>query len=591
MANNNKKQLFQVRRRQFLVLGVVLALCLPITIRLFDLQVVRANEIRTEANERRSIPVTTYGERGNIYDSDGNVLAQSVMRFNITASPRYSTNEFQRRDENNNRITVQREQAVKELAEITGVTEESITAALNAKPDSDFAYVAKSVDIEVLRQVQELGIPWLYSEQVPSRTYPKGAVGGNIIGFMSKDGPGAGVELYMDQCLAPVDGQETYERSRDGVRLPGSTIVTEQFENGQDVHLTLNADLQWYAQESLATGAKAAESDWATAIVLEIETGKVRAVAEYPTADPNNPSATAPETWTSRSFTSIYEPGSTMKTLTLAAAISSGAITSTTGVEVPPNYNFGNGITIKDASWHPVQKLTAAGVMANSSNVGTIFLSQKMSSKERYEYMLEAGFGSPTEAGFLGEIGGIFNGPGQWDKHTELATNYGQGLAVTSMQMAAAYQIIGNNGVKMPVTLVEGCVDDEGNVTHQQDAELQKRVFTEQAAKQTQDLLETTVNSSWLEPHLSIPGYRIGAKTGTAQVAERGIYGNKAVTSIIAMVPMENPQYVVAVTFGYPKNKSTAMVAPVVRDIMTQVLKTYKIQPADSNPVKLPTTW
>ncbi|MGB3414337.1 MAG: penicillin-binding protein 2 [Microbacteriaceae bacterium] len=591
MSLNSDPQ-FQVRRRQLVVLFAVLVLCLPIIFRLVDFQVVRAADLNQEALQRRSIPVTIYGTRGNIYDADGKVMASSVMRYNITSSPRFATESFKRVSDEGVRETVSRDQAITELAEVTGVSAESIREALNKNPESDFAFLAQNVDVEVLRAVQNLAIPWVYSEQTPARTYPNGAVAGNLIGFMSKDGPGAGIELLLNEtCLAPQNGTETYERGLDGVRIPGSTVVTEQVKNGADVQLTISSDLQWYAQEALAAGAQDARAEWATAIVIEVETGKIRAVAEYPTADSNNPGATHPDTWTSRSFTSPYEPGSTMKTLTLAAAMSEGAITSTTGVTVPWRVNFGNDIVIGDSFQHGDTKWTAAGVMAQSSNIGTIFLSQNIPSSVRYDYMVKTGFGSKTGVNFLGESRGIFNGPGKWDKHTELATNYGQGISVTAMQMAASYQVIGNDGKKIPLSLVEGCSWEDGTVTDTPDLSGTEQVFTPAAAQAAQDLLETTVNSSWLEPQLSIAGYRVGAKTGTAQVAENGRYGDKAVTSIIGMVPMDNPKYVVAVTLGYPVNKSTRAVAPIFRDIMTQVLKTYKIEPSTEPVVKLPTTW
>lgn len=583
---------YQVRRRQLVVLFVVFALCLPIIFRLIDFQVVRASDLNEEALQRRSIPVTIYGARGNIYDSDGTILANSVMRYNITASPRFATDSFTRVSAEGERERISRDQAIAELATITGVEEGTIRDSLTKNPESDFAYIAQSVDVEVLRAVQALAIPWVYSEQVPARTYPNGAVAGNLVGFMSKDGPGAGIELLMNEtCLSPVNGTETYERGLDGVRIPGSTVVTEQVQNGADIQLTIQADLQWYSQESLAAGAIAAGAEWATAIVIEVETGKIRAVAEYPTVDSNQPGATGSETWTSRSFTSPYEPGSTMKTISLAAAMSEGAISTTTGVTVPWTMNFGNSIVIGDAQWHPETQWTTAGVMAQSSNIGTILLAEKIPSAVRYDYMRKAGFGSRTDIAFQGESSGIFNGPGQWDRHTELATNYGQGIAVTSVQMAGSYQIIGNDGVKIPLSLIEGCNWEDGTVTEQPDLSQTEQVFSVAAARGAQDLLETTVNSSWLEPQLSIPGYRVGAKTGTAQVAERGIYGNKAVTSIIGMVPMDDPKYVVAVTYGYPTDKSTRAVAPVFRDIMTQVIKTYKIQPSTQPAVKLPTEW
>ncbi len=222
----------------------VLAIVGVFVVRLVDIQVVQAGELNTQSYDKRAVPITLYGTRGNIVDANGNVLALSVDRFDITASPRVALGS----EALNGPVL----DALVKVAAITGGDPAAMLAEFQADPESDFAYLAKGVTLEVYRQVAELGIGWVYAELNPSRTYPNGAIAGNLVGFIGTDGPQAGLELGEDECLGSTDGQAVYERGENGVALPGSIVTTEQPEDGGTLHLTIDRDLQWYVQQRMA---------------------------------------------------------------------------------------------------------------------------------------------------------------------------------------------------------------------------------------------------------------------------------------------------------------------------------------------------
>ena len=574
------------RRLASTVLGL-LAVVLLFSFRLVDIQVVRAAELNQQSLGKRSVAVPTYGVRGNITDTDGVLLASSVDRYDITASPKVM---FALADPTNKK-PIDYVSQIADLAAATGETVEAITASLNANPDSDFAYVHKLGTLEVLDAVKALKIPWVYSEVHPSRTYPNGAVAGNLIGFIGTDGPQAGMELDYDSCLKSTNGSSTYEKSKDGVRLPGSTVTEKEPVDGGTLALTIKTDLQFYVQEQLATQALTVGADWGTAMVVRVSDAHIMAAADYPSVDPNDVNGVPNTALGSLAFSTPYEPGSTFKPMTAAMAIDLGLADAATQVIAPGRIYFPNGQYIKDVWAHNDIRLTLAGVLMNSSNTGISKFSDMMSQQTRYDYFTSFGIGSKTAIGFPGESAGSLPKISNWDQFTNYTVAFGQGVSATSAQMASVYQTLGNNGVKMPLTLVEGCTMPDGTVTDLPDA-TPTQVVSEYAADQTVLAMETIVSKGSLSRQLTIPGYRIAAKTGTAEVPENGGYGNERIVSVAGMIPAEDPQYVVIVTLGKPDiMKTSAAAAAPFKNIMTQVIKTFRIEPSATSAPDIPVTW
>lgn len=553
--------------------------------RLFWIQVVDGPRLSAEASERQSISQTLYGTRGTITDRNGVVLAESVERYDITASPRFAA-EFTR-----DGITVSLQQALTEIATATGADQGKMHTAITEDPTSDFAYLAKGVTIEVLRDVQALNIPWVYHDLRPSRTYPRGSVAGNLVGFMGTDGPLTGVEYYLNDCLKETNGSSTYERGADGIRIPGSTIVQQEATSGGAIQLTIDSDLQWFAQQTLATEAGKLNAQWATAIVVGINDGKILAAADWPSVDPNNVDDTDVEDMGARIFTSPFEPGSIIKPLVVSAMLDKGFITPETQIVAPSRFKVPGGGYIKNSVDVGTQKLTPTGVLVYSSNTGIDTLSKSLTKKQRYEILTSWGLGSETSVKFLGEDPGHIPDPTTVDDVTQYTELFGQGMTSTGIQIAQAYQTIGNGGVRVPLSLVEGCTASDGTVTHQPTAE-QTRVISEDAANTTIAMMENVAKYGSAASLTAIKGYRIAFKTGTAEVAKNGQYTSNRIISVAGVAPADNPQFAVVVTIGMPQyNRVSTFAGPAFATIMGQALKYYRVPPSSGKTPKMTIKW
>ncbi|TFD51254.1 penicillin-binding protein 2 [Cryobacterium frigoriphilum] len=565
-------------------------------VKLVDIQVVRADALTADSVGNRSVGQTVYGSRGEILDANGVVLAGSVMRYDVTASPK-NANVFERTvDGVEVEVTVA--EAAAELGAITGQTGPDIEAMLDAaladNPESDFAYLTRAVDVDALRAINELNIPWIYPRTNPSRVYPNGAVAGNLVGFVSSEGNAqAGLELGEDSCLASVDGTETYEKGADGVRIPGSSVTTTEAVDGGDIVTTIDSDLQWFVQQALAEQAQATGAAWGTVVVQEAKTGKLVAVADYPSVDPNNVGGTEdPQNRGSRAFTASFEPGSTFKSLTAASVLDSGKATVNSGIVAPYQYLPANGADITDSHGHGDDKLTMTGVLIDSSNTGMSKFGELLSSEERYNYMKKFGVGTATEAGFPAQDSGILRDSQNWDSQTQYATMFGQGLTTTALQISSIYQTIANGGVRMPVQLIEGCRQADGTLTDQPSA-TGSQVISQSAARDTADILEMVYQNSWVKKIWEIPGYRVAAKTGTAQMPDgNGGYSDGYLVSVSGFAPADDPEYVVSVSLADPVNMNTsAAPAPIFQKVMSQALKKYRAVPSGAPAPDLPATW
>ncbi len=579
-----------------LTIAIVLGI---FVVKLVDIQVVQADEINADALDKRSIPNLTFGVRGNIVDSDGVTLADSVLRYDVTASPR-DVRDFTRYSTTASGVAVETDvtwpEAAAEIAAETGQTagevQRIIADKLAADPDSNHAYLARGIDTEAYRALVQLGIPGIYFEAVQSRTYPNGQVAGNLVGFVGSDGaPQAGLEYTENDCLQATNGSETYEKGADGVRIPGSTVTEKQAEDGNELVLTIDRDLQWFTQQAVAEQAQAVGAPWGVATVQEVKTGKLLAVADYPSVDPNDVNLTEEQYRGSRVFNSPYEPGSTFKSVTAAALVDAGLANAGTHVLAPYRFTK-DGASLRDSFGHPDLPLTLAGVLAESSNTGISILGERMPTADRFDLITDLGVGQRTEVGFAGEEPGIVPDHTSMDVQTKYATMFGQGLATTAAQVSSIYQTLGNDGVRMPVQLVEGCRTADGEWISQPTGE-PRQVISARAADETVHMMETVVTDGHFGDTLVIPGYRVAAKSGTAQVSDgSGAYGSNYLVSMAGVAPAEDPEYVVTISLANPTTmKSSAAAAPVFQKIMSQVLKTYRVPPSSVPSPNLPTTY
>ena len=428
---------------------------------------------------------------------------------------------------------------------------------------------------------------------MPKRTYPAGAVAGNLLGFVGSDQtPLAGVERSDDACLAGSDGESVAESGADRTPIPGSETIVKAAKPGGTVRLTIDRDLQYSAQQILAQRARQTGAAWGSVVVEEVKTGKLLAVADWPTFDPNDVAKTAaadPAALGSRTFTAPYEPGSTMKAVTASMLLDSGVATPASRVVAPYRLLTKDGADINDAEQHGNEHLTLTGVLVQSSNTGISQLGGRISDAKRLAYLKAFGFGSPTAVGFAAEAGGSFGAGPDWDPQTHYATMFGQGLTVSAVQMASAYQTLANGGVRLPVRLVDSCTTADGTVERTA-AGSPTRAVSSAAASTTVRMLENVATKGWLASEVRIPGYRIGVKTGTAQeVDASGGYSKNYLVSMAGVAPADDPKYVVYVALSQPtKLNSSLATAPIWQQVMARALQSGGVVPSGTTSPSLP---
>ncbi|MFE8885242.1 peptidoglycan D,D-transpeptidase FtsI family protein [Pseudarthrobacter enclensis] len=554
----------------------MVALLLVVGCRVVVIQGFDPESYASKAADRRTQVSALASERGAIVDRNGTVLAQSTVRYDIVGTPKVNstTETFRRVDGSGSVRTVTRDQGLQDLAGLLDLPEPEVRGLMTG--DGLFTYLAKAVDPGLERAVMELGIPGVESRPVKKRAYPQGPVAGSIVGFTNDEGGAAGLELTLDDRLKGRDGERTYQTGADGIIIPTAPLEVVPATNGQSVKLTIDTDLQYAAQQALETQAGKLSADWANVIVVEAKTGKIRAMAETNSVDPNDPGATAPEDRGARSVQAAIEPGSTEKAITAAAAIEEGIVSPDSQLVIPPGYTV-NGQYFKDSFDHGTEKRTFAGVIGSSMNTGTVMVGQDLSRQQRYDYLRRFGIGSRTGVPLPGESSGLLAAPDQWDGRQEFAVLFGQGVAQTPLQTTMAFQAIANGGVLLKPRLIEAYVDPDGT-EHPVEQEPGTRAVSEDTARQTRDILESVVTAGGAKD-IKVPGYRVGGKTGTAEaIAESGQGLDGYTASFVGMAPMDDPQYVVMVNVQRPAGNIYGIsTAPVFNNIMARVLSTFGV--------------
>ncbi|MHA7986343.1 peptidoglycan D,D-transpeptidase FtsI family protein [Rathayibacter sp. CAU 1779] len=586
------------RRRTVVAIAAVLAIVIVFVVRLVDVQVVRADALDRQAAEKRGNVQEIQGTRGSIVASDGTVLARSVLRYDFIATPKFTTKKFDMTvDGKTSKVTL--DQAASAIAAITGQQSSDITgpiaSALAKNKESMYAPIVKNVDAATYQKIQALNIDWLNATSHQTRVYPNGAVAGNILGFLNGEGvPQAGLEDGENACLAGTNGEETYQVGADGVTIPGSTKVQKAAKNGGELVTTINPDLQWFAQDQLAKVVPELGAQFGMVSVVSIKDAKIRVAAQYPSADPNNLDGTPLQYWNAMMFQNQYEPGSIFKPLTAAALMDTGKATPESHLVVPDTLTPQKGVYVADNEYHPVQRLTLTGVLTESSNVGMSELGTSMDDQQRYEFMKKFGIGSKTAVNFPGELSGEFTNPSTWDAQTRYATTFGQGLSTTQAQMLSAYQALANGGVRLPLTLVDGCKQADGTMTDIPSAK-GERVVSAKTSQQILGMLENVLKGGPIStlPDTEIPGYLVAAKTGTAQEPDgNGGYQKSYYVSVMGVAPVDDPQYLVSVNIGFPTTITSSLAAgPLFKTMMSQVLKAYRVQPSTAPAANYPDTY
>ena len=561
---------------------------------LFAAQIIRvqgvdAAAVSAKARDSRLHRQNVPALRGQIVDDKGAALAVSVQRYNVTAD---ATQTVQYKTPVRGRTTVLGNSGVAAgLASVLGGSAQQYYATLQAatKRKARFVYLTKNITPEQWQRVSQLNLSGIYPETTQQRQYPEGASASSIVGWVGADtGVGAGgVELMKQRELNGRPGVRTYEEAPDGTVIATGSNSDTPAVNGSNVKLTLDSDIQYYASNALAAQVKKTRAEAGDLVVMDRQ-GNVLAASSYPSFDPTNLGSSSAANLQPRGFAETYEPGSTSKIITMAAALSDGVVTPTSQIVVPSLLRRG-GATFHDSEAHGTENLTVAGVLAKSSNMGTILTGSKVSSDYLYGFMRKFGLGAPTGVGFPGETGGIVAQPSQWSGSQKYTVMFGQGLSTTLMQQASVYQTIANDGVRLPVNMIAGVSDSAGGWTKPTDTRKPVQVVTSAVASKLRTMLSGVVGQDGTAVKANVAGYNVAGKTGTAELYDSALGKYNGYTaSFIGMAPAENPQYIVAVALQNPKTTiyGGEAAAPVFSQVAGYVLRTRGVPPS-KKPVAL----
>ncbi|MDN6490116.1 MAG: penicillin-binding protein 2, partial [Yaniella sp.] len=350
--------------------------------RLLFVQGIDAEDQAQQAMDRRTRPVTLAPERGSILDRDGQILAESVQRYDLVVDQRLVQDSRVWEPEESGYVDLDIEEQLEELAEVLEIDYPELEEIMVG--ERPYRVVSRRVTPEVKEEALEIGIPGLISEPVADRMYPNGGVAGSVIGFNGHDGQGLeGIERSQDKRLSGQTGERIFEISADGVRIPNASFSETPAVNGNDVQLTIDQDVSWYAQEAIASKVDEYNAEWGNIVVMDAKSGEILALSDSETVDPTDPSETDPLFWRPTALSQAFEPGSTGKAVTFAAALDSGEVTPEDKWTVPHSQTFNNE-EINDSMPHDTHDMTTAGIFTRSYNTGTVQVATQLSAEERW---------------------------------------------------------------------------------------------------------------------------------------------------------------------------------------------------------------
>ncbi len=576
----------------FLLIAIVLSVFAG---RLIQLQGIDpdsyAQMAAAEGSERVVLPAT----RGEILDRNGEALAETVDGRMIIADPAVTA-------------AVAPELATL-LAKRLGIDYFQTLERLRVE-DSRFQYVARQVpaskaeklvaDVRTMFQDEdERPFAGLTTERDPLRIYPNDDVAANLLGFLGTpkdDGSAqalAGLETSFNKYLSGTDGEATYEVGA-GNQIPlGDNTVTPAVD-GRDLHLTIDRDLQFYAQRILQQTVTRAAGKSGIAVIMDSRTGDLLALADYPTYDASDPYRYDESLYKSSALTDVYEPGSVEKVLTVSSLVDAGLAFKEQKFRVPGQLNRQDR-PIGDYWEHGMLRLTLAGIIAKSSNVGTVLAADQFGKGQLRRYLTAFGLGQRTDVGLGGETKGILPQGVAWTSQVGDRIAFGQSLSVNAVQMAAAVNTIANGGVRIAPSLVRGeATTDKGRKVGSSVAAT-TRVISEDAARETMLMMERVLDpEEGVAPGAAVPGYRVAGKTGTAQrVGEDGGYDGSTTVSFAGFAPADDPRFTIYVVVHSPRKGSGggSVAGPAFSKLMSYTLRRYGVPPTGGKANQTPVEW
>jgi len=546
---------FNLRGRLMLVCGGLGLCSLALIGRAVDLQLVDNDFYRKQGDERflRELEIPT--TRGMITDRNGEPLAVSTPVESIWANPR----ELARYPDR-----------LPALASALGVPADYLQRKVSQRADKEFMWLQRRMNPAVARRILALDIPGVFSQREFRRFYPQGDALAHVLGFTNIDDQGQeGVELAFDDWLRGKPGLEKVIRDRRG-RIVENVDLVQPATPGKDLTLSIDRRIQYLAYRELKRQLLESGASSGSAVVLDIATGEVLAMANVPSFNPNAVETADRDAHRNRAITDTFEPGSTAKPLTVAAALEAGAITPQTLFNTSPGW-IANG-RYRTTDTHNYGTLDTTGVIRKSSNVGASLIARRLSDQQFYDFFRKMGYGTSTHSGFPGESSGSFPAPSRWSGTSKQTMSYGYGFSVTPLQVARAYAAIANGGRAIQPTFVKGERNDP------------KQVLDPKIAGEVMKMMQTVTEPGGTATQAAILGYHVAGKTGTSRMAEGGGYSRKYVAFFAGVVPVDNPRFAMAVVINEPTQGSYyggLVAGPVFHNVMEGALRLMDVPPDD----------
>jgi cell division protein FtsI (penicillin-binding protein 3) len=551
-----------VWRRRVLLVSVLAGFVLLVVQSVY-LQSTNRDFLQKKGGDRYIRTLELQADRGRIEDRNGEILAGSSPVGSVWVNPSV--------------VNVTEKQKLA-LSALLGIKAAELDQKMGNK-QKEFIYIKRRISPDLAEKVQALNIPGVYLEREYKRFYPAGDVASHIVGFTGVDGNGQeGLELVRNDELAGKAGQRRVIKDRSGQIVEELEVVSEP-SDGRELVLSIDRRIQYLVFRELSKAIAQFKAKAGSAVILDAKTGEVLAMVNLPTYNPNNPTNIKGKT-RNRALTDVFEPGSTMKPVTAAAALQFGGYDAATKVNTAHGHLVIGPATIHDT--HPYDELTVAQVVQKSSNVGAAKIALSLDKKKLWDVFNQLGFGEKTDIGFPGEVRGKVRDYKTWRPIEQATMSYGHGISVTLLQLARAYTVFANDGELKPVTLVKLDKSPKG-----------QQVFSAEVANNVKDMLEMVVQEGGTGTNAQVAGYRIAGKTGTAH--KLGLHGyerDKYVGSFVGLAPASNPRLIMAVMVDEPTSGlyyGGTVAAPVFSSVMSEVLRLLAVpQDAPNNNVVIP---
>lgn len=556
------------QRRLLQLFAFLAAWAIVVGGRLVHIQLVRHDHYVARARSQQERTITLNPVRGSILDAHGRVLAESVAAESIYADPQAISDR---------RAVARKLASVKALR----MTAREIEAKLRG--DNSFAWIARQLPLEVTAEVRRLGLPGIYFLEAHRRSYPRGSLAANVIGYVGVDGEGlAGIEHSLDRHVSGTPGKVTLLKdARRGMYLVGGD-GPNRARDGRDVVLTIDAVVQFIAERALAKAVTKYDATGGSVIVMDPNDGAILAMASMPTFDPNRFRDFHRAAWKNRNVQDAYEPGSTFKIVTAAAGLEEGVVTPSQVLDC------GNGeitigpVTIHEHDGHQYGLLTFEDVMVHSSNVGSVRVGLALGESRFHEWIRRFGFGERTGIPLPGETGGILRRVEKWSMVSNASLSIGQEISVTPLQIVRAVAAVATGGLLVEPRMVKRVIDENGNVVEAAEPKAPKRVMSEKTAAVLNEILKAVV-ARGTGANASLAEHVVAGKTGTAQKAGRGGYiAGQYVGSFAGYVPADRPRIVILVVIDEPRPEhyGGTVAAPAFREIAEATLRYLRVPPS-----------